>query len=588
MNDTGNIVETLPRLRAAQLFWQGHTVAEIARMLDKPYASIDSWKRRDKWREAPVHARVGATLDRRLCLLVEKPVKTEGDLKEIEALSRQLERMARIRRFEAGGNEADLNPKVKNRNKGKKQRRHKNALDEDDIEALRSAWDESLFNYQRKWWENRDQRIRNILKSRQIGATWYFAREAFMDALESGDNQIFLSASRAQAEVFRGYIVEFVREITGKELKGNPIELENGAVLYFLSTNSRTAQSYHGHLYVDEYFWIPRFQELRKVASGMAAHKKWRQTYFSTPSTLGHEAYPFWSGKAFNKGRAKDERVEIDVTHGALREGLLCGDGQWRQIVTVEDAVASGCDLFDVKQLRLEYAPGDFNNLFMCAFVDDAASVFTLAQLQGCMVDAWDAWADFVPVRTRPFGEREVWIGYDPSRTRDDASMIVLAPPGVPGGKFRALEKKRFNNMDFDGQAKEIEAMTRRYNVTHIAIDTSGMGIGVYELVRKFFPHAVKINYSVEVKNRLVAKAKQIIEHRRFEFDAGWTDLAHAMMSIHRSMTPSGKQITYQSSRTEESGHADLAWALMHALDKEAIVPLELAGHGSPGIVETF
>ena len=25
------------------------------------------------------------------------------------------------------------------------------------------------------------------------------------------------------------------------------------------------------------------FQELRKVASGMALHKKWRQTYFSTP-----------------------------------------------------------------------------------------------------------------------------------------------------------------------------------------------------------------------------------------------------------------------------------------------------------------
>uniref|UniRef100_UPI0020CF9D9C terminase large subunit domain-containing protein n=1 Tax=Salmonella enterica TaxID=28901 RepID=UPI0020CF9D9C len=41
---------------------------------------------------------------------------------------------------------------------------------------------------------------------------------------------------------------------------------------------------------------IPKFQELRKVASGMAIHKKWRQTYFSTPSSLTHSAYPFWSG----------------------------------------------------------------------------------------------------------------------------------------------------------------------------------------------------------------------------------------------------------------------------------------------------
>lgn len=583
-----DVITTMPRQRAAQLFWQGHTVAEIARMLGDKYATVDSWKRRDGWVEAPVHKRVGATIDRRLCLLVDKPDKSDQDLREMDALSRQLERMARIAKFEAGGNEADLNPKVKNRNKGKKTRKHKNALDEDDVAALRDAWDACLFGYQRKWWESIDQRIRNILKSRQIGATWYFAREAFMNALETGDNQIFLSASRNQAEVFRSYIIEFVREETGKELKGNPLVLKNGATLYFLSTNSRTAQSYHGHLYVDEYFWIPRFKELRKVASGMAAHRRWRQTYFSSPSTLGHQAHPYWSGMDFNKGRREEDQVEIDTSHDALKDGLLCADGQWRQIVTVEDAVASGCDLFDVETLRLEYSPADFSNLFMCAFVDDAQSVFKLEMLQTCMVDAWDAWPDFVPVRKRPFGKREVWIGYDPSRTRDDASCVVVAPPAIEGGKFRALEKLKWNNMDFDSQAKAIKRLTQRYNVTHIAIDASGMGIGVYELVKKFYPRTVKLTYSVEVKNRLVAKAKQIIEHRRFEYDASWTDLAHALMSIHRTATPSGKQITYQASRTEESGHADLAWALMHALDKEAIVPLEQAGRGSGGFAETF
>lgn len=48
-----------------------------------------------------------------------------------------------------------------------------------------------------------------------------------------------------------------------------------------LGTNSRTAQSYHGNLYFDEYFWVPKFGELRKVASAMAAQKQYRQTYFS-------------------------------------------------------------------------------------------------------------------------------------------------------------------------------------------------------------------------------------------------------------------------------------------------------------------
>ncbi|MFB4605056.1 terminase large subunit domain-containing protein, partial [Enterobacter hormaechei subsp. steigerwaltii] len=170
------------------------------------------------------------------------------------------------------------------------------------------------------------------------------------------------------------------------------------ACLYFLGTNARTAQSYHGNLYLDEYFWIPKFQELRKVASGMALHKKWRQTYFSTPSSLTHSAYPFWSGALFNKGRPKADRVEFDLSHSSLAHGVLCPDGQYRQIVTIEDAVNGGCNLFDLDQLRLEYSPDEYNNLLMCQFVDDLASVFPLALLQSCMVDSWDVWDDFEPL----------------------------------------------------------------------------------------------------------------------------------------------------------------------------------------------
>ncbi|RRS10963.1 terminase large subunit domain-containing protein, partial [Escherichia coli] len=150
------------------------------------------------------------------------------------------------------------------------------------------------------------------------------------------------------------------------------------------------AQSYHGNLYLDEYFWIPKFQELRKVASGMAIHKKWRQTYFSTPSSLTHSAYPFWSGALFNRGRNKADKVDIDLSHSNLAPGLLCADGQYRQIVTVEDAVRGGCNLFDLDQLRMEYSPDEYQNLLMCEFVDDLASVFPLSELQACMVDSWE------------------------------------------------------------------------------------------------------------------------------------------------------------------------------------------------------
>lgn len=563
-----------PRRRSRSLYWQGWRISRIAEALGEKVATVHSWKRRDEWDKFDPVQRVESAIEQRLIELVAKAEKDGRDFKEIDLLTRQMERTARVRKYSAGGNEADLNPNVENRNKGKKKAPARNAISEEQEQKLVDAFMESLFPYQKNWYRaGLVERVRNLLKSRQIGATWYFAREGLIDALKTGRNQIFLSASKAQAHVFKGYIKQFAAETADVELQGDPIVLPNQATLYFLGTNARTAQSYHGNVYMDEYFWIPRFQEFRKVASGMAMHKHWRLTYFSTPSSLNHEAYPFWSGAMFNRGRPKDERVNVDVTHAALKAGRHCEDGQWRQIVTVLDAVAGGCDLFDVDQLRLDYTPEEFLNLLMCEFIDDGQSVFPLATMQRCMVDSWVAWAeDFKPFAARPLGYREVWVGYDPSHSGDSAALVVVAPPAVPGGKFRVLDRVQFKGMNFDDQAERIRKVTECYNVTYIGIDMTGIGQGVYQLVKQFFPGVQGFSYSPEVKTRLVLKAMDVIGKGRLEFDAGWTDLAASFMAIKKTTTATGRQITFAAGRSEETSHADLAWACMHALCNE---PLE-------------
>ncbi|AVP40000.1 terminase ATPase subunit family protein [Ralstonia solanacearum] len=563
-----------PRRIARTLYWQGYRVARIAEMLGVKPVTVHSWKRRDAWDATDAVERVASSIEERMAQLVAKEVKEGRDYKEIDLLGRQMERLARVRRYEASGNETDLNPKVANRNKGPRNKPERNAISPEEQAQLLAAFRDSMFDYQRVWYEaGQVERIRNLLKSRQIGATWYFAREAFIDALTTGRNQIFLSASKAQAHVFKQYIVQFAKDAAGVELKGDPMVLPNGATLYFLGTNARTAQSYHGNLYFDEYFWVPRFQELRKVASGMAIHRQWRQTYFSTPSSLSHEAYPFWSGALFNRGKAKDRQVKIDVSHAALRNGLRCADGQWRQIVTVEDAVRGGCNLFDLDQLRLEYSELDFANLLMCAFIDDNASVFPLSMLMRGMVDSWEVWADFRPFAPRPFGNRPVWVGYDPNGGGgDSAALVVVAPPLVPGGKFRVLEKHQFRGIDYEEQAGAIRRVCERYNVAYVGVDRTGIGDAVFRLVQKFRPDAEGFTYSVDVKTGLVLKAHDVISKGRLEFDAGWTDFAASFMSIKKTVTAAGGRVTYQAGRSEETSHADLAWACMHALSHE---PLE-------------
>jgi uncharacterized protein YjcR len=563
------------RRAARSLFWRGWPVTDIAQELGIPRTTVESWKSRDEWDKAPMIERAESCIEVRFQTLIEKDKKSGGDFKEIDLLGRQIERLARVRRYQApGGNEADLNPNIEARNEKPKKAPKRNEFSEAEACELRRQFHESLFVYQHTWRNSADERTRMILKSRQIGATWYFAREALDDAIATGRNQIFLSASKAQAHIFKQYIRQFALETVGIDLKGDPIVLANGAHLYFLGQNARTAQGYHGNFYYDEFFWSQGFDEINKVASGMAMHKQWRKTYFSTPSATSHAAYPYWTGDRYNKRRKKEDRVEIITDHAAIAQGLRCADKTWRHMVTIEDAERGGCGLFDLEELRTEYPPDEFANLLMCQFMDDGDSLFTLTMMQRCMVDSWVEWKDLQPLMARPFGSRPVWVGYDPALGEggDGAGLVVIAPPATPGGKFRALERHRLKGMDFEAQAEFIRKITQRYHVVYIGIDVTGVGAAVHQLVRQFFPAVRKITYSPDVKSAMVMKAQNVIDKGRLEFDAGWVDLAQSFMALKRTMTESGRYVKYSAGRSSEIGHADLAWACMHALINE---PLE-------------
>lgn len=143
---------------------------------------------------------------------------------------------------------------------------------------------------------------------------------------------------------------------------------------------------------------------------------------------------------------------------------------------------------------------------------------------------------------------------------------------GEGGGSVSRAREIRIKGLGFDGQAALILKQLERYNVTFIGIDTTGVGKAVWDIVVKKYPTAKRIDYNVHVKTRMVLKAKQVIMARRFQFDAGDKDILASFMSIRAELTPSQRQLTYTASRAGDTGHADVAWAIMHAIDNE---PLE-------------
>ncbi|MGF1696563.1 terminase family protein [Vibrio kyushuensis] len=573
---------------AKQLYVRGVPPKEIAQQLEiNSERIIYTWAKKHGWALLLDELSIEQMVNRRLAVLIDKDEKTDQQLKELDRLvdhhvrllKANAEAKAKVERtaqrdFDepSSQNNSREGNKGRNRsgNKRKSNKKIKNNINELTEESF-ADWHNSLYAFQKVMRENLHQRIRNILKSRQIGATYYFSGEALENAILTGDDQLFLSASRAQAEVFRTYIIKIAKEFWDIELTGNPIVLSNGAHLRFLSTNGKTAQSYSGHLYTDEYFWIGNFAEVKKVSSAIATHSKWRRTYFSTPSSKTHPAYTFWTGDEWKNGKETRKNIEFPTFDEFRDGGRVCPDKQWRYVVTMEDAVKLGFDLANIEDLRDEYSEADFKNLFMCIFVDGANSIFAFNKVTKCMVESAH-WQDFKPKSKRPFGNREVWLGYDPSRTRDNACLVVVAPPALPGEKFRVLEKHYWKGLNFQYQAKQIGEVFKRYNVSYLGVDVTGIGKGVFDLLKKQHPReAVDIHYSLENKNRLVMKMIDVIDDGRLQFDAEHNDMAMAFMAIKRVATNSGNSMTFKADRSELVGHADAFWALSHALLNEPL-----------------
>ena len=233
------------RLKAKFLYWLGWRIADIAVALSENDKTVSAWKTRDDWDKTKPDSRVEHALSVRLMTLVLKNKKNSGDYKELSELFKSYKEFVRIERYKENGLESELNPKLSGRAKKENRKTKNNHFSEEQIQQLEQAFMDSLFDYQKDWHKAGNQRTRVILKSRQIGATWYFAREALLDAIKTGRNQIFLSASKSQAHIFKEYIKSFAYEACQVELTGDPIILANGADLKFLGTNYRTAQGHH-------------------------------------------------------------------------------------------------------------------------------------------------------------------------------------------------------------------------------------------------------------------------------------------------------------------------------------------------------
>ena len=170
-----------PKQHGRILFAMGMSVSEIAKQINENRSTVESWKQRDGWEKADLFDDVTLALKVRYLALTFMESKSNANYKEMDFIGRQFERMAKIERYREGGTQADLNPKLENRNSQPKKRKLKNQITEEDIALLEQAFQDVLFIYQQEWMDAISwSRIFILLKSRQIGATYIIALWAFI------------------------------------------------------------------------------------------------------------------------------------------------------------------------------------------------------------------------------------------------------------------------------------------------------------------------------------------------------------------------------------------------------------------------
>ena len=585
---------------ARLLYTLGASIEDVQKELKLPNRRVVyQWAKRFDWDGSIDVSSLKVKYCRRLNWLIEKPFaeKSKADLSEELHIGDMLIKMEKADAWKNGESLAESTPGRKPGQKngtGKKKSKKKNDVSHLTPADLQAVEDKVFFPHQKIWLKAGEDpatfRRRFILKSRQIGATYTFAWEAFKTAIIKGHDQIFISSTKAQAEQFKAYIALIAQEHFDIELTGNPTKLntEHGVVqIHYLSPNS-FANSRSGDVYFDEVFYTRSFEKMEKVAKPMATFKQYKQTYFGAPTSVSHQAYEVWSGKRFMKHKPK---VKIDVSdHQAMINGRLDPDGFWRCVCTLDSAMEMGWTHADKEQLQLDTPdPELFANIYDCKFIDDSHSVFKLSDLLACGVDTLSWYPDFDRDNPeRPAGDSPMSLGYDPAGIGDNAAICLLSSPQSVEQKFRLYEKQRYRGMIASFQAQKIVNICQRFNVEYMDIDKTGPGLyipgEVDEALREAglnVPRMNAVQYNVDLKARMVQKALNVIGRRRFEYDEDDKELPLAFMSIRQSTTEKTNQITYYATRTEEAGHADEAMACMHGFMVEPFNPRSLTGGGS-------
>lgn len=402
------------------------------------------------------------------------------------------------------------------------------------IQWLRS----SFLGYQLRWILE-PARFALALKARQVGFSDATAAACILGGLRDKRPQIVLSAAQDNANELLAAVKAHCKFLAAVGFPAaadfavdntEEIRWRSGGSVIAIAANPRTARSYHGDLWLDEFHYHQDAAALWKAAAPMATRGDWRIRVFSTPNGAQGLFYDWCEnqppGWAFH-------RVSLD---DAERDGLRVDRAALLSLVNGDDRV--------------------FGEAYLCRFLDA-----DLQYIPTALADAAWRWKGERPDLTGS----PLFAGLDVGRTQD---LTVLTPAALRERVAWIVATLTAKRTAFKQQRQMIFRAHERLGWERLAVDATGLGSQLAEELAESFGESEveQVTFTADVKADLATRVFRWLRDGRIRFERNEAGrLLHAeTLAVRRKITAAGN-VTYVSPQTA-AGHGDRFWSMALAL----------------------
>lgn len=306
------------------------------------------------------------------------------------------------------------------------------------------------------------------------------------------------------------------------------IELASGAIIRS-TTSTAAGRGFTGNVIVDEFAYLQSQQEVWDAAIAASTHG-YKVRLCSTPNGCGD----IWHNVCTEMGH-KDESDP---------------NGWLIYSTNINEAIADGM-VIDTKA-AWDMARHDqrvYDQLFMGVFLDGDMQYFQTELLNR-------ATAKYQPPK---YGKTVA--GLDIGENKDRTALIILREVN---GIWRKLHSEVHNKTDDILIDSLINKSLNEFKCERVAVDKTGMGtFPVIAARRKYGVKVVGVQFTQKSKEEMATGLYQAFVDNRIQLPDNDEDLKRDLASIRRIVSAGGG-VKFDAPRTN-SGHADLAWALMLA-----------------------